>query len=212
MLRKLSMLLSLGIFSILLVLGQLQIWMLVIMVSVLLALVFGRFFCGWICPINTFIELGTWIKTKLGIKRRTSKKMENSTWGYALLLFLIAGFILSRATGRNIPLLLFMIPLGVIISITLSPSSWHHWMCPYNVLFKLTGGKSLLGLSVNSSKCTGCAKCQKVCPAESVQITAGKAVIDKTYCLICTACQTACPTKAITYRQSSVTAEEQQAG
>jgi len=198
MLRRTTMLASLGLFTLLLTRGKLQIWMFVILASVFLALVLGRFFCGWLCPINTFIELGTWLKKKLGLKNHTPSFLQNSLWGYALLLLVIGGFLLSRLTGKNIPLLLFMIPLGAIISFTFSPAAWHHWLCPYNVLFKITGGWSLLRMAVGE-QCTGCTRCQKVCPAEAITLEQGKAKIDNAHCLICTACQGVCPAQAINY-------------
>ena len=50
---------------------------------------------------------------------------------------------------------------------------------------------------VHSEKCTGCAACQKVCPAGAIQIENKKSVITKSKCIGCASCIAACPTMAM---------------
>lgn len=52
-------------------------------------------------------------------------------------------------------------------------------------------------LSVNSRQCTGCARCDKVCPVDAIQIIDGKAIIDPTECIECGKCVEECPEDAI---------------
>lgn len=52
-------------------------------------------------------------------------------------------------------------------------------------------------LSVNSRQCTGCARCDKVCPIDAIQIIDGKAIIDATECIECGKCVEECPEDAI---------------
>lgn len=51
--------------------------------------------------------------------------------------------------------------------------------------------------SVDVESCIGCGKCRNVCRFEAIEISSGKAVVDKTFCEGCTACTLVCPTKCI---------------
>ena len=55
---------SLALFVFLFIKGKIQVWMIIFLGSALLTLVVSRFYCGWICPINTIIRPITWIKRK----------------------------------------------------------------------------------------------------------------------------------------------------
>ncbi len=50
---------------------------------------------------------------------------------------------------------------------------------------------------VNPGKCTGCGKCEKLCPMRNIKITDGKAVSGG-MCTICYRCFNNCPVKALT--------------
>lgn len=50
---------------------------------------------------------------------------------------------------------------------------------------------------VNQYQCSGCAKCQVVCPSDAIRIMNATAVIDPTKCTRCGNCVDACPEFAI---------------
>jgi len=56
------------VFFVLTAAGKIQLWMGVFFLSVILTVLFGQFYCGWICPINTLMNLVTRIKRGLHIK------------------------------------------------------------------------------------------------------------------------------------------------
>ena len=58
----------LALFLVLLAKGRVQIWMVVFLGSAIAGLFFGRFYCGWICPMNTVMRFETWLNRKLHIK------------------------------------------------------------------------------------------------------------------------------------------------
>ena len=49
---------------------------------------------------------------------------------------------------------------------------------------------------VNEKTCTGCGSCQDICPADAIQMVAGKAVITLE-CIDCGACPRVCPEGSI---------------
>ncbi|HAJ78564.1 MAG TPA: ferredoxin [Fibrobacteres bacterium] len=52
-------------------------------------------------------------------------------------------------------------------------------------------------LEVESSQCTGCARCAGACQVDAIRIVDGKAVIDPTKCVKCGKCVEECPVNAI---------------
>lgn len=52
-------------------------------------------------------------------------------------------------------------------------------------------------LIVNAEDCTGCARCEEVCPYGAVEVIDGDAVIDPALCHFCYRCVEACPEGAI---------------
>ncbi len=52
--------------------------------------------------------------------------------------------------------------------------------------------------NIDSSSCSGCADCVRVCPNDAIYLDAsGKASIDQSKCTKCGKCVTACPNSAI---------------
>ena len=48
--------------------GKMQLWIIVFGIGLLISLIWGRIYCGWICPINTVLRTKKYIYNK--IKRR----------------------------------------------------------------------------------------------------------------------------------------------
>lgn len=57
--------------------------------------------------------------------------------------------------------------------------------------------------NINHSVCTGCGKCEKLCPMKNIRISEGKAVSGN-MCTLCYRCYSNCPQKAITILGSKV--------
>ena len=49
----------------------------------------------------------------------------------------------------------------------------------------------------NESECTGCGKCERICPAHAVTLRNGKAHVDTSICIRCFCCQEFCPKGAM---------------
>lgn len=50
---------------------------------------------------------------------------------------------------------------------------------------------------IRRDKCVGCGKCAESCPAHTIQVQEGKAVIDYSRCISCFCCHEMCPVRAI---------------
>ena len=204
--RTVVQVLFLLLFLFLMVAGKAQFWMGFIFLSILLAPFFGRLYCGWACPINTLFRPLIWIKQKLKLtqtKLPEILKTERPRWIlFGLFSIGLIYTIYTITQGRKFPLPLIIIPLGLLTLIFSNEKAWHRYLCPWGVLFSLTGRFKKGGFRATSS-CRSCSICSQNCPGEAIQIKPGQGVvIDPTFCLQCFECQVNCPVQAISYKFS----------
>ena len=191
------------LFITLMVLGKAQIWMGFIFLSILASAVFGRYYCGWACPINTLMKPVNWFGKKLGIQKRHVPKIfktEKIRWiVFAFFLIGLGYTIYTISLGKKFPLPLIIIPLGLLTTLFINEKTWHRYLCPWGVLFSITGRFAKIGIT--AANCSGCGICEKDCPGDAITINeTRKADIDPTHCLLCFECQSKCPKDALSYK------------
>lgn len=204
--RSLMQIIFFMVFLLLMLTGKAQFWMAFIFLSVILAAFFGRFYCGWACPINTLIRPVNLLKKKLGIKDRTISKLlreEKPRWIVFSLFIIGLGYTIYTITqGRKFPLPLIIIPLAIVSVLAISEKAWHRYLCPWGVLFSLTARFSKYG--VHQEKCKSCKLCSKSCPGDAINIDEKKgAVVDSKNCLVCFECKSTCPINSFNYKHNS---------
>lgn len=180
-----------------------QFWMAFIFLSILLAAIFGRYYCGWICPIYTLIRPTRRLSQKLGWTRESVPeilKTEKPRWIVFILFLGALGYTMYTITqGQKFPLPVFIIGLGVLTTLVMNEDSWHRYLCPWGTLLHLTGRFSRKCFHVNE-QCIRCGKCVEVCPAEAVMLNKPhRASIMPKHCLLCAQCRDVCPVSAIHY-------------
>ncbi|VAW55975.1 Polyferredoxin NapH (periplasmic nitrate reductase) [hydrothermal vent metagenome] len=186
------------------------------LIPIIMTLIFGRFFCGWICPATFLYELNTtfslWLQT-LGIK--TGRKRFNRRFKYWVLLI---GLSISAMSGSVLismiypPAILgreiyFGIALGgfgaglVFFILTLlfdtlvSRRGFCRYVCPGGALYSLLGRYRFFRIRRIVENCNDCAKCNAVCEfgLDPLHDDFGQE------CNNCTACIAICPTEALTF-------------
>lgn len=198
--QTISQFLFLLLFFILLTTGRIQLWMVIFLSSVILALALGRFYCGWICPINTVMKAITKVKKRLRIKNLAIPQfVKKPLFRYGLLAAFLATMFLVLAGGKKLPVLPALVLAGAAVTLFLPESLWHRYLCPYGAILNLTGSKALKRVRIETNNCLQCGLCQKVCPAAAVS-KAEKYTIDGGLCLTCLECVSQCPKKAIKYQ------------
>ena len=163
-----------------------------------LTLIFGRFFCGWICPMGSSIDLagffrkGSFLK-KDSINRRTRKIkfiVLSLAAGTAIFAKEIAWMpdpivIISRAASSKPMLVLFLV---ICFSSPFVSRLWCRAVCPLGALYALFAKFALLGRTVHN--CAACGTCKSEC-----RMAAIKDDLDyvKSECILCMDCLYDCP-------------------
>lgn len=183
--------------------------------------VFGRAFCGWICPLGTILD---WIRPlAIWQKRQTVRPTNRNSRVrfYLLVILLTASFLSLQFVGWFDPLVIFnraasalihdlmlfdlsnlrLVPFFVsfifliILALELyKPRFWCRNICPFGALISLPARFSRLNRRV-SNACTYCGECRNVCPMRAI----GTEPHDTRYtdCTFCLECETVCPNQGI---------------
>ncbi len=191
----------LAIFIFLIISGKVQLWMGLFILSVPAALLLGRVYCGWICPINTVMRGITWIKKKLRLKSAGTPGWLTKPWIRLFVLGLfIAAFIFIMVSGKKLPVLPVLFAIGVLLTCFYPEELWHRYLCPYGTMMSFPARKAKHAMAIEPRLCNNCGGCERVCPAKAVEKSERGYEIRKEDCIVCMSCAGACKQKAITYR------------
>jgi len=198
--RKIVQFLTLVLFIVLIVTGKIQLWMAIFGVSLLLSTYFGRFYCGYICPINTAMEL---IDDNADKKKRKRKQVpaafKNPIIRYGILILFLGTMVVVFKTGKKLPVLPILFGSGLIITIFYKPEFWHRYLCPYGALLSIFSRLNKKTYMIYDEGCIKCGKCVNICPSDAIAWDDKKAypIIIKNECLQCGKCIEVCPTNSI---------------
>ncbi|ABR56468.1 4Fe-4S ferredoxin iron-sulfur binding domain protein [Methanococcus aeolicus Nankai-3] len=184
----------------------------VVIVISLLTLIFGRLFCGWMCPLGFIFDLTYKLRVKLSRLKKlpeVPKNIHNKLiyLKYVILiLFIILTYYLATYTYCSVcpigaltnlsgTLLSFIILIGVILLGFIYPMAFCRYLCPIGALLGIFSIKPLFKLKLNN-KCVNCKLCERKCP---VQINLTKN-IDQTECIRCFECVSSCKKDAIDFK------------
>ncbi len=180
------------------------------------ALLWGRIFCGWLCPFGALLALtdkiGRAVFTKLSLTRTKVLHAVQPMRGY-WLLFLVILFVLGsnwvffltpfalfsheivRGLTGHIPWMLIGITAGTLFFSRL----WCSVLCPTGVLLSLAAWPRIFRYRI-AGNCVHCEKCTRTCSVGTAPTNTG---IAQEGCLACGDCQRTCPTKSIKWQKSS---------
>lgn len=155
-------------------------FLLTALIPVLLSLVLGRVFCGWICPADLLFEAAHRIRDVAGI--RTDLRFARGTKYAVLALGIVAALLLGSQVFAEIypprivsGELYLWITFGVFgagawfflaivaFEMFVSRRFWCRYLCPGGALYSLLGRWRLVRLQLVERSCTGCSRCNNVC-------------------------------------------------
>ena len=191
------------VFTILMLNGKMIIWLALYGFTVVTSFIFGRYFCSYICPMNTAMRISDTITKKSKIKI-INMKLANFIPFFSLLVSILIMLITKKKFHMNFPLLLIYVPLSFVYALFFHSSTWHNYLCPYSIALKIGGNHSLYHYKVDESTCIGCMKCVKTCQVGAIKFhkDTRKAVINPALCQVCGQCVGSCKVNAIKYTSS----------
>ena len=179
-------------------------------------IIFGRTFCGYVCPLGAVQELTS--KLLIGKKVKKHKyvieipeKLANYfrfgifigsiiltlVWSFALFS-IINPFNAFTISTNILNLLIILIPIILFVVIAVSSifiyRPWCRLLCPFGTIAWLTSRFSIFKLR-RTDKCTECKACEKICPTGEAFETS-----KKSECYQCMRCVDTCPSDAISYK------------
>ena len=187
-----------------------------VIVAVFYAIVGGRFFCSWVCPINMVTDLANYLRRKLDIARYQKRLYMSRTlrfWvlGLSLVLSFVMGLtafelispiaILHRGIVFGIGFGFTAILVIFLLDLLVHENAWCGHICPLGAFYTLLGKFSLVRVKYNLDACTSCMQCKVVCPEKEVLdiITHVSATITQGECTNCARCIEVCEDDALNF-------------
>jgi ferredoxin-type protein NapH len=200
-------LLFLAVFLFLIVKGKMMLWLGLFAISLLVALLFGRVYCGYVCPMNTLMIPAERLSNRLKIRKIEGepKFLRSGIFPWFALIASVAAVVISKKFWQtNIPILPLWLVISLLVTLKYHPAVFHNLICPFGVLQQIFGKYARFSNKVIEQNCTGCRRCEKTCPSEAIKINepSRKAIIDTALCFQCTNCKQVCKKDAIRYTKT----------
>jgi len=186
------------------------------LIPFLLSAIFGRFFCGWICPATLLYELNSNLRDllrKAGLhtgNKRYDRRLKYVVLLVGLIFAMISGSVIFASfyppavIGREI---YYAVALGgfgtgavyflmtLLLDLLVAKRGFCRYLCPGGALFSLIGRFRLFRIKRVVENCNDCAKCTAVCEfgLDPLRDNFGQE------CNNCSACIAICPTDAMTF-------------
>ncbi len=143
--------LFLALFLLLLVNGKVLLWLALFAASLIVALIFGRVYCGYVCPMNTLMIPVEWLSKKFKLQTLNSPKwLKNGYFTWITLVLSIAAMLSSkRLLHINLPILPFWLVISVLVTLRYKPEVFHNLICPFGALQRTFGRFARLSERVN---------------------------------------------------------------
>ncbi len=181
------------------------------------ALLAGRAFCGWLCPVGGVQDwLAQWARRLSGEKRHIRGKRSRARLPLMVpaaldsrlryLKYGILGLVLLASLAAVYPPLHSFCPARALFSLRLTPlltavlltfivtsvlveRFWCKYLCPLGAFLSLYNRFAPLRVRINAARCTQCGRCETECPM-------GLALVDEDMrspeCIQCLECVETC--------------------
>ncbi len=189
-------------------------------IPVFLSLIWGRIFCGWICPLGAVQELLYAKKSGLRLPAPADKTLK-----YLKFILLLCFGILSWQTTRNVwseyePFKVLFNFDGTRVTITILVITllaaifiervFCRYLCPLGAILSITSRVAPYKITPQAGFCKSCGRCTGgVCPTNAITRTTCESkqlAVDNSECIKCLRCEDECRFKAIYLKK--VTAPE----
>ncbi len=187
-----------------------------IIVLIIYGILFGRFFCSWVCPVNVITETASSLRRffKLNTNDDSSYLSRNIRY-FIIFLALLFSYIFSISAFEMIsPIgiahrgIIFSFGFGWIILLAIflfdlftHKYGWCGHLCPLGGFNAIIGKYSLIKVVHDKDKCTNSFECFNVCPEKEILYMVGKISmpINGAPCIKCARCIEVCDSNAFEF-------------
>lgn len=206
-----------------------------VIVLAVYALIGGRMYCSWVCPVNLVTDAAASLRARLDLPEGVALNRSARLWILGAVLVVSAitgtaawefvnpiaivhrGLVFGALYGAG--LVWIVVAALFLFDLAVSSRGWCGRLCPVGAFYGLLGARSLLRVrAAGRVKCDDCLDCYKVCPEAQVISPALKGagrgigpVILSSDCTNCGRCVDVCPERVFEFgprwkNQESLTA------
>ncbi len=183
--------------------------------TVAVAVILGRLFCGWVCPIHFLSDVSDRVVGLFKRGRKDLLSMPRWTLWAALVGELILAMVLGAPlfvflsppglVGRELMVMIIfhgVVLEGVLVLVVLGMNLvtrrfFCRYLCPLGGLLALLGARRRLMVALSPAVCTHCGACRRACPL-GLDPAAGEAA--GLHCWNCGECISRCRFGALAFR------------
>ena len=145
------------------------------------AIIGGRVYCAWVCPVNPITDFAHWLRTRLGVPKGWQPRPNTRLWLLAatLAVSLVTGTIaweLVNPVSMVFRGLVFgmgfawaVLAAVFLFDLFVSRRGWCGHLCPVGAFYGLVGSAALLRVRADKrAACDDCMDCFAVCPEPQV--------------------------------------------
>jgi ferredoxin-type protein NapH len=178
------------------------------------ALLGGRVFCAWVCPVNLVTDLAGWLRTRLPIQPMFHLPRAIRYWVLATALLLsaaagVAAFEWVSPVGMAHREIIFGLGAGglallaiFLFDLLILKQGWCGHLCPLGAFWSLVGRMALWRVRFEPTTCTHCGECARVCPEPQVlnlKRLGEKGFVSSGECSNCGRCSPLCPEGSLAF-------------
>ncbi len=178
------------------------------------ALIGGRAYCAWVCPVNVITDAAAWVRRRLGIAQSAKISPQTRFWmlGAALVLAALSGqlayelvnpvSIVHRGLIYGMGAAGWLVVAGIFLfDVVVTKHGWCSHVCPMGAMYSLIGAPALVKVRTpNREQCDDCMECFEVCPEPKILPPALRqgmrqglpAVVSSSLCTRCGRCVDIC--------------------
>ena len=177
----------------------------------------GRVFCAWVCPMNVVTDAAAWSRQKLGVDTgRDLVRLPPHTRYVALALARVgsalAGVAAFEAYSPIAMLqreLIYGVGLGLgaalgiwLVDTLVLHRGWCGHLCPLGAFWALVGRVGAVKVAFDDASCSRCGDCVKACPEPRVLHfgdIAARGMVAAGECTNCGRCVAVCPEHSLEF-------------
>jgi ferredoxin-type protein NapH len=185
-----------------------------VLILAVYAVIGGRTFCAWVCPINMVTDLAGWLRVRLGVKNAfyLSRNIRYTVLGLTLAVSVIVGiaaFEWISPIGMLHRELIYGIGLGwtavlgvFLLDLFILKHGWCGHLCPLGAFYAVVGRMAQLRIRFDDDTCTRCGECARICPEPQVlnlNKAARAGMVAFGECTNCGRCTPMCPEDSLSF-------------